>query len=142
MTNVPALRFDHVALAVRSLARSRDFYVGLLGAKVVSKPSDTFVEILLGDLCLHLLPMAASAEGQTDAARLHHGALAVETLADLRALRDALNASPLVASYGPFVVQESPPQGAGGTHVERRAPVATLYFRDPDGIRLEARCYA
>jgi catechol 2,3-dioxygenase-like lactoylglutathione lyase family enzyme len=142
MSHVPALRSDHVALAVRSLARSREFYVGLLGATVVSKPSDTFLEILLGDLCIHLLPMAAAADAKTDMARWHHGALAVESMADLRALRDALNASPLVASYGPFDVQESPPQGTGGTHVERRPPVGTLYFRDPDGIRLEARCYA
>jgi catechol 2,3-dioxygenase-like lactoylglutathione lyase family enzyme len=137
-----ALRADHVALSIRSLQRSRDFYVGLLGGVVTSKPSDTFVEVALGNACVHLLPMATGPAAPIHGAHVNHFSLAVETHAELIALRDALNTSPLVSEYGPFEIVASPPQGAdGGTHVERRPPRATLYFCDPDGVRLEVRCY-
>jgi catechol 2,3-dioxygenase-like lactoylglutathione lyase family enzyme len=135
------LRADHVALSIRSLSRSFEFYVGLLGGTRVSAPSETFAEVMLGDACIHLLPIAKAAEAANDHPHAHHVAFGLDTLAELTALRDALNASPLVAEYAPFAIVASPPQGEGATHVERRPPVATMYFRDPDGVRLEARCY-
>jgi catechol 2,3-dioxygenase-like lactoylglutathione lyase family enzyme len=133
-------RADHAALAVKNLSRSRTFYE-YLGARVVSRPSTRFVEVMLGNLRLHLVQAKTFDPPREDAVGIDHICVSVETFADLESVRDKLNASPLIAPFGPFHIQESPPLGPGQSHSEERPPVRTLYAKDPDGIGLEIRCY-
>ena len=134
------IKHDHIALAVADFAKSLDFYL-VLGAKVISKPSVKFVEILLGDVRLHLILSKDKEASQSSHPRLDHLCLGVESLVELTELAKRLNETAAGQKYGPFLIQESPPLGPGLTHSEERPPLATLYFRDPDGIGLEARCY-
>jgi len=134
------IKHDHIALAVKDFEKSLEFYLGI-GGSVVSKPSDKFVEILLGEVRLHLILAKDPAGPQIDSPRLHHLCLRVDSLLELNELTEHLNKTAAGKHFGPFLVQESPPLGPGQTHSEERPPLATLYFRDPDGIGLEARCY-
>lgn len=136
-------RADHAALAVKSLSRSRSFYE-YLGGKVISKPSPNFVEVMLGNLRLHLV----QAVGETSDKRcegtqgIDHLCVSVDSLAELTAVCHLLNSCSLLAGFGPFAIQESPPLGDGfQDHAEERPPLRTLYAHDPDGISLEIRCY-
>ncbi|MBX3232250.1 MAG: VOC family protein [Labilithrix sp.] len=132
---------DHVALTVKDLAVSRGFYE-YLGGRVVSKPSKAFMEIVLGEIRLHLVP----AEGDTKAAtapRIDHLCLRVGSVDDLTSVEARVNAHPLLQGRAPCHVEDSPPLGEGGKeHAEERPPRKTLYFEDPDGIRLEVRAYS
>ena len=134
------LKQDHIAIAVSNFERSLEFYLAI-GAKVVSKPSEKFVEILLGDVRLHLILAKEQGASPSSHPRLDHICLAVGSLLELTELSKLLNNTAAGQEYGPFLVQESPPLGPGQTHAEERPPLATLYFRDPDGIGLETRCY-
>ena len=134
------LKHDHIALAVSNFEKSLEFYLAL-GAKVVSKPSEKFVEIVLGNVRLHLILSKNQGSSQSMSPRLDHLCLGVDNLTELTELSKKLNKTSAGQKYGPFLVQESPPLGPGQTHSEERPPLATLYFRDPDGIGLEARCY-
>lgn len=141
------IRHDHIALIVSDLERSARFY-HLLGGRTVSRPSADFCEILIGELRLHLVRARTSGgetgrpESGTPAPhRIDHICLRVGNMADLSALAALLNRSESASAFGPFRIQESPPLGPGATHCEERPPLATLYFRDPDGLGLEARCY-
>lgn len=134
------LKHDHIAIAVSNFERSLEFYLSI-GAKVVSKPSEKFVEILLGDVRLHLILSREQEFASSSHPRLDHLCLGVDSLLELNELAKKLNKTIAGQKHGPFLVQESPPLGPGQTHAEERPPLATLYFRDPDGIGLEARCY-
>ena len=135
------LKVDHTALAVTDLETSRAFYTTELGGVVVSKPSPRFVEILLGNIRLHLV----QADGTAPLAagpRIDHLCLAVERLDELHAMCRRLNACAAIAARGPYAVEDSPPLGLDGEeHAEERPPTKTLYFHDPDGLGLEVRCY-
>ena len=132
---------DHTAVAVTDLDDSRAFYTDELGGVVVSKPSRRFVEILLGDVRLHLVQAEEPGE-PGHGPRIDHVCLRVETLEELDHLCRRLNASRRVARRGPYRVVESPPLGeGGGEHAEERPPTRTLYFYDPDGVGIEVRCY-
>lgn len=139
---------DHVALTVRDLPTSRRFYESL-GGHVVSKPSPSFLEILLGEVRLHLvkggdpkLGPSAHANETEQPVRIDHLCLRVATVDKLRAIEEHVNGLLVSEGHAPCRVEDSPPFGAGGTHVEERPPRKTLYFKDPDGIRLEVRAYA
>ena len=134
------IKHDHIAIAVANFEKSLDFYL-TLGAKVVSKPSEKFVEIVLGDVRLHLILSRDKAVSQSAHPRLDHLCLGVDSLSELTDLAKKLNKTAAGQTFGPFLIQESPPLGPGQTHSEESPPLATLYFRDPDGIGLEARCY-
>jgi catechol 2,3-dioxygenase-like lactoylglutathione lyase family enzyme len=139
------LRSDHTALAVRDLDRSRAFYLNL-GGRVVSKPSPNFLEIMLGDLRLHLVPTVAR-DGATavdeGAAGIDHFCLSVASVRDLHALCERLNAFQRAIGGAPCELVGSPMLGEGfAGHAEERPPLKTLYMRDPDGIQLEIRAYA
>jgi len=142
-------RHDHVALTVKDLQVSREFYE-YLGGHVVSKPSPKFMEIVLGEIRLHLV-RGGEGEGEGEASttandvasRIDHLCLRVGSVSDLAAIRNMLNAHPALRDRGkPCEVEESPPLGIGQDHVEEVPPQRTLYFEDPDGIRLEVRAYS
>lgn len=139
-------RHDHVALAVRDLNVSRDFYEHL-GGHVVSRPSAAFMEIVLGEIRLHLVrrgqqELDGAPPGRTpDGQRIDHLCLRVASLDDLVCVRDRLNAHPALRGRAPCALVDSPPLG-DGNHVEELPPQKTLYFEDPDGIRLEVRAYS
>jgi catechol 2,3-dioxygenase-like lactoylglutathione lyase family enzyme len=164
-------RHDHVALTVRDLQISREFYE-YLGGHVVSKPSPAFMEIVLGEIRLHLVRRAAgekldaivaatertpstagrATDAATDAAtaeqeeaaekqRIDHLCLRVSSIDDLASIRDRINAHPTLRGRAPCTLIDSPPLGEG-KHLEELPPRKTLYFEDPDGIRLEVRAYS
>lgn len=132
---------DHTALAVGDLCASSAFYQ-YLGGVVVSKPSPHFVEILLGDLRLHLV--RATGEPAPSAARtgIDHFCLAVADIATLEEVCIRINNYPALAGRGPFAIEDSSPLGADLVeHSEQRPPLKTLYMQDPDGINIEIRTY-
>jgi catechol 2,3-dioxygenase-like lactoylglutathione lyase family enzyme len=134
---------DHVALTVRNLEVTREFYESL-GGRVVSLPSTAFMEIVLGEIRLHLVPAGEGDVAERSAgARIDHLCLRVASTEVLVAVQEMLNEHPLLVGRARCHVEDSPPLGEGGeTHVEERPPRKTLYFEDPDGIRLEVRAYA
>jgi catechol 2,3-dioxygenase-like lactoylglutathione lyase family enzyme len=135
-------RHDHIALTVRDLNVSRQFYESL-GGRVVSLPSTAFMEIVLGEIRLHLIPAGEADVGRrTAGARIDHLCLQVASVDALLSVQEMLNEHPLLVGRARCHVEDSPPLGEGGqTHVEERPPRKTLYFEDPDGIRLEIRAY-
>jgi catechol 2,3-dioxygenase-like lactoylglutathione lyase family enzyme len=140
---------DHVALTVKNLDVSREFYESL-GGRVVSKPSSAFMEIVLGEIRLHILPTRGATDPSASdtalaAPRIDHLCMRVATVDDLTAMERRINEHRLrgTRARGECKVEDSPPLGEGGkTHAEERPPRKTLYFEDPDGIRLEIRAYA
>jgi len=138
---------DHVALTVKDLQASREFYE-YLGGQVVSKPSSGFTEIVLGEIRLHLVPTPEAELGTgSDVAlppsRIDHLCMRVATLEALAKMEEHINAHPRIAGRAECEVEDSPPLGEGGIdHCEERPPRKTLYFNDPDGIRLEIRAYS
>lgn len=132
---------DHVALTVKDLGVSRDFYE-YLGGRVVSRPSPGFMEIVLGDIRLHLIPDSHATDAEHRSSRIDHLCLRVKSLADLGEVEKLINSHPALANK-PCEIEDSPPLGEGGKeHCEERPPRKTLYFEDPDGIRLEVRAYS
>ena len=133
---------DHVALTVRDLQVSREFYE-YLGGRVVSRPSSGFMEIVLGEIRLHLVPDQGATPKTPRSPRIDHLCLRVASLEALSEVEHHVNAHPSLAGRRPCEVEDSPPLGEGGVdHCEERPPRKTLYFQDPDGIRLEVRAYA
>jgi catechol 2,3-dioxygenase-like lactoylglutathione lyase family enzyme len=132
---------DHVALVVKDLAVTREFYE-YVGGRVVSRPSTAFMEIALGGVRLHVLPDDAKNERSELArgSRFDHLCLRVRSVAELERLQDRLNAHPSRAGRAPYAIEDSPALGEGG-HLEERPPRKTLYFEDPDGLPLEVRAY-
>lgn len=132
---------DHIALTVKDLAVSREFYE-YLGGRVVSKPSSGFMEIVLGEIRLHILPSEGDSTDVAPASRIDHLCLRVASLEDLASVHERIRAHPLIDGHK-FAIEDSPPLGEGGAeHCEERPPQKTLYFEDPDGIRLEVRAYS
>lgn len=132
---------DHVALTVRDLHVSREFYE-YLGGRVVSKPSAGFLEIVLGEIRLHFVPSNGGVEAHRQS-RIDHLCLRVASVDALDAMQRHINAHPRLKDRAPCAVEDSPPLGDGGAdHCEELPPRKTLYFEDPDGIRLEIRAYA
>ena len=62
---------DHVAFTVKDLAVNRAFYE-YLGGRVVSRPSPGFMEIVLGEIRLHLIPDAGATTRQPRSPRIDH----------------------------------------------------------------------
>src|SRR4051812_41022483 len=121
-------RHDHVALNVKDLQVSRDFYESL-GGRVVSKPSSEFMEIVLGEIRLHLVPTGGGgADAASVKSRIAHICLRVESVEDLIYVQERINSHPLRGGRTHCEVEDSPPLGEGGSgHVEECPPRKTLY---------------
>jgi catechol 2,3-dioxygenase-like lactoylglutathione lyase family enzyme len=128
---------DHVAINVQSLERSRKFY-SKLGGVVTSSPSDKFMAVALGTLSLHILPKGTNGNDQSP--KIDHIAIKVRNLKSLEDLCAILNQCEELRDVGPFKIEESPTLGPG-QHLEFCPPLQSLYFKDPDGISFEVRCY-
>lgn len=140
---------DHIAIFVKDVDISRHFYE-YIGGRVVSQPSNKFLEILLGEVRLHILPLPDQAlanqplpaQALAGTPRLDHLCFQVESLDDLVFLQAKINSFPSPRPHEPYVIKDSPPLAMDGkSHCEQRPPRKTLYFEDPDGIKLEARAY-
>ncbi len=136
---------DHVALSVKDLQVSGEFYE-YLGGRIVSKPSSAFMEIVLGEIRLHLVPSENGDDRSSTArpaSRIDHLCLRVSSVEALSSVQERINAHPLLVGRAQCEVEDSPPLGErGADHCEEFPPRKTLYFHDPDGIRLEIRAYS
>ncbi len=116
MMNIEILELNHIALHVRDLARSRKFYVEVLGFSLLPRPAFGFPGewIALGDRELHLIvePEMADPTGS------HHFALHVESIFPLRDYFQQMQI--------PIHSQTVRPDGYD-----------QLYIRDPDGYLIE-----
>jgi catechol 2,3-dioxygenase-like lactoylglutathione lyase family enzyme len=125
----PVIRFDHVAITVKDMARSVDFYRDLLGFEVVGQlmlRDDTFKIVYLrsGGACIELFEFrdhdAQTAVGVPDpVGGFKHVALQTTDVDGV--------AAKLKAAGVTFTVE--PKDASGG--------VRLAFFRDPDGNLLE-----
>ena len=128
---------DHIALNVRDLNLSRQFYE-LLGAEMTSKPSDAFMELKLGDVFLHLL--ARGTGNPTSHQCIDHFAMRITSMRALELLAGSLNEYFGMSDPQKIRVKQSPPMGTHGS-LERCPPSGVIYFQDPDGNKIEIRAY-
>jgi len=132
---------DHTAFAVRDLEKSKAFYEHL-GGRVTSKPSPNFVELMLGELRLHMIRAGSDKRASNTAACIDHISLSVGSIDELQKVQARVNAAPHLEGQGPFEIEDSTPLGVDFVdHAEERPPLKTLFFRDPDGITIEIRAY-
>lgn len=123
---MPIQRLNHSVLYIRDLQRSLDFYVGLLGFRIVEQLGDRAAflqaEGSSNDHDLGLFAMgdnaANSGAGRTSVG-LYHLAWEVDTLAELQRIGGLLQS-------GGFL-------GGASDHGTTKA----LYARDPDGLEFE-----
>ncbi|MDF2968717.1 MAG: Glyoxalase/bleomycin resistance protein/dioxygenase [Nocardioidaceae bacterium] len=123
---MPVQRLNHAVLYVRDVATSTEFYRSVLGfTPVMQIPGKAVFLQAAGstndhDLGLfHLGPQAGPSGAGRTTVGLYHLAWEVDTLAELRRLRDALQAAGALAG--------------ASDHGTTKA----LYARDPDGIEFE-----
>ena len=120
----PARNFNHVTLSVSDLARSRDFYVKLLGATPVSNspltPSSMSHDMRIGDTVLGL------SKRHSTPGRIDHFCIGVDQeFATVEALAKAKAAG----------LQTVPPP-AGVAQVSQTGRV-WIMIQDPDGIHVQ-----
>ena len=122
------VQMGHVGLNVSDLGRSKKFYQDLLGfdAKLESEEKGRKF-ILLGRGPAILLTLWEQAKGAyaPASAGLHHLSFMMDTLAEVRRAEAGLKAQG-VEFHHHGVVAHAPGAPSGG-----------IFFRDPDGIRLE-----
>lgn len=131
------LELDHIVLAVRDMDAMLDFYLGVLGlaphrvdefrAGEVPFPCARIHEGTLIDL----LPPAMWRQGDEAAGtypNLNHFCLALEP-GDWEAMLGRLDKAGVEIEMGPMTLS-----GARGDGT-------SIYIRDPDGNRVELRCY-
>jgi catechol-2,3-dioxygenase len=122
---MPVTRLNHAVLFVREVARSVEFYRGLLGFEVLTQaPNAAFLrapgstndhDLGLFSIGLH----AGSSEAGRSRVGLYHLAWEVDTLAELARFEEALTA------HGALV--------GASDHGTTKA----LYAHDPDGLEFE-----
>lgn len=115
----PAVRaetLNHVSLAVSDVARSAEFYQGLLGLEVVSRPGNGGINLGLGSSFLGLYDLP-------EPGRVHHFCMGVKDY-DADRLADRLRE----AGVEPSVNRDPRSRTSGGDQ---------LYFQDPDGTLVQ-----
>ena len=117
--------FSHVAIRVSDFARSRRFYVDVLGLPVAMDFEDA-VLVKIGSALMGVLGGAPETkrEGRFDPMRvgLDHVSLAVETVEQLERIKGELDAAKVPND---------------GIHDEPELNAKGLVFYDPDGIAVE-----
>ncbi|MBI1759607.1 MAG: VOC family protein [Actinobacteria bacterium] len=131
MTTTPpaaTLKTGHVGLNVTDLARSSAFYQRVLGLQVQAERSDADQRwAFLGRDDQLVLTLWQQSDGRFPTALpgLHHLSFQVDTLDEVRAVEAALRAVAADLIYD-GVVPHAEGAASGG-----------VFFRDPDGVRLE-----
>ncbi|MFF1682425.1 VOC family protein [Streptomyces sp. NPDC058256] len=121
-------RTGHIGLNVTDLDRSLAFYRDVLGFGVIGEgKEDDRRYAFLGDGGRPVLTLWQQAKGPYDTGRagLHHLALEVDSLDQVRAYETALRGYGVEFAYDGVVAH-----GEG-------APSGGIFFHDPDGVRLE-----
>ena len=128
MTATSTLRTGHIGLNVTDLARSLAFYRDVLGFRVIGESKEegrAYAFLGEGDRpTLTLWQQAAGAYDQ-GVAGLHHLAIEVDTVEEVRAHEAALRAYGVDFAHD-GVVAHREGSASGG-----------IFFHDPDGTRLE-----
>jgi len=122
------LRTGHIGLNVTDLDRSLAFYREVLGFGLISEgKEDDRRFAFLGEDGRPVLTLWQQAQGSydTDRAGLHHLALEVDSLDQVRTYESALRGHGAEFAYD-GVVSHGEGAASGG-----------IFFRDPDGNRLE-----
>lgn len=128
MTATSALRTGHIGLNVTDLERSLAFYRDVLGYGVIGEgkeESRRFAFLGEGGAPSLTLWQQADAAYAASYAGLHHLAIEVDTIEEVRAYESALRAYGVEFAYEGVV-----PHGEG-------AASGGIFFHDPDGTRLE-----
>lgn len=127
MNNLPTLRCHHIAIICSDYARSRAFYVDLLGLKVVAEhhrsDRDSYkLDLALADGCqieLFSFPSPPSRPTRPEACGLRHLAFAVADVAHWRHRLQQLSVPVEPLRTDPYTGQRF------------------FFFRDPDDLPLE-----
>ena len=127
-TTATRLRTGHVGLNVSDVARAADFYAATLGLRVQGQSEEEGRRFaFLGDDERLVLTLWEQSDGTFDAATpgLHHLSFEMDDIAAVRAAEERARAAGAELLYDGIV-----PHGEG-------ASSGGIFFRDPDGIRLE-----
>lgn len=126
---VPTVRTGHVGLNVTDVSRSTGFYQRVFGLDLLGEHSDAgqrWAFLGRGATLVLTLWQQSSGSFPTALPGLHHLSFQLDTQAELRAVQDA------VATEGADLIYDGVvPHSEGSDSV-------AIFFRDPDGIRLEA----
>jgi catechol 2,3-dioxygenase-like lactoylglutathione lyase family enzyme len=137
--------FDHIGIICKDLEKSRAFYVECLGARVTSKDSPHFLELMVGNVKFHFIREGTLdlTDPQREIKLRDHFCLNVKGLGELEALQQTLKTSGAqFIDPKTIEVEESIPLGEGFQgHAESRPPLRTLFFTDPNGAVIEVRAY-
>jgi len=123
-----ALKTGHVGLNVTDLDRSKNFYSAVLGLQVQAEGDDPERRwAFLGRDGQLLVTLWQQASGRFSPATpgLHHLSFQVDSIEEVRAVQDTLDALSAEFAYD-GVVPHGEGMASGG-----------IYFADPDGTRLE-----
>jgi catechol 2,3-dioxygenase-like lactoylglutathione lyase family enzyme len=117
---LPILGLRHIALRVMDMARSRAFYEGLLGMKVVWEPDSDNVYLSSGtdNLALHRIPDDEQADYRQQGQFLDHIGFIVPSPLEVDRMYEALRAAGVVIA--------KPPK-------RHRDGSVSCYVHDPDG---------
>ncbi|MEV0527806.1 VOC family protein [Streptomyces sp. NPDC050439] len=128
MTATSTLRTGHIGLNVTDIERSLAFYRDVIGYGVLGEGKEEGRRFAFlgqdGTLALTLWQQADAPYAAGNAG-LHHLAIEVETVEQVRAYESALRAYGVEFAYEGVV-----PHGEGATS-------GGIFFHDPDGTRLE-----
>lgn len=125
-----AIRTGHIGLNVTQLDRSKEFYQAVFGFEVVAEAEVSGSPFALlgkdGNLVVTLWQQSPKeAAFPTDRPGLHHLSFQVDSLAELQEAEARVKALDVPLIYDGIV-----------PHAEGSASAA-IFFKDPDGIRLE-----
>jgi catechol 2,3-dioxygenase len=123
---IQARKLGHVVLQVRDAARSRDFYTQTLGLKVAHEDLERGAVFLSFGREHHDLALFQLATGEAPGPAqpgLHHMAWQLGSFEELR------------AAHGELKAMGVPVEATVEHNVSR-----SVYFRDPDGNRVELYC--